>query len=508
MLFHSYIFVFIFLPVSLIGYYFLAGKGSGREAKLWLAAVSLWFYGCFGIEYLFLLLASVLFNYKSGRKIRECRESGRGGKRAFAVAAAGNLMLLAFFKYMDFFIENWNALCGGDLPLLRAALPVGISFFTFQQISYLADCFRGEIIEGGFTDYMLYIVYFPKLVEGPLTFASELFPQFAGIGGKKPDAEGLMRGICLFIMGMLKKVILADTFGEAVNYGYSNLEMMHGSDALLLIVFYSLQLYFDFSGYCDMARGVSRMFGIELPVNFDSPYQSGNIIEFWKRWHMTLTRFFTKYIYIPLGGNRKGKGKTYRNLLVVFFLSGLWHGAGWNFILWGMMHGILYVLTRAWQERSAAGIGLIKSRGQLHKPDAPKGGRIAGAVGKAFTFCYVSIAWVYFRAESIAQGNFLLGRVFTGGFVRVDRNLAGCFNLDEFWYFLKVLRLDGWEYGHYILMCAFTVFAMMLVFFGKNAAWAAEKIKPKGWTAAVFACLLLWCVLTFSDVSAFLYFNF
>lgn len=509
MLFHSYTFLFVFLPVSLTGYYFLAGKRGGKEAKLWLVAVSLWFYGCFGMEYLFLLLASVLFNYKTGQMIRGCRKNGRNGKRVLAAGTAGNLALLAYFKYMDFFIGNWNALSGGNLPLLHVALPVGISFFTFQQISYLADCFRGEIEDSGFFDYMLYIVYFPKLVEGPLAFASELFPQFAEAGKQKFNAEGLMRGICLFIMGMLKKVILADTFGEAVNYGYSNLEMMHGLDALLLTVFYSLQLYFDFSGYCDMARGISRMFGIELPVNFESPYQSGNIIEFWKRWHITLNRFFTKYIYIPLGGNRNGKWKTYRNLLFVFFISGLWHGAGWNFILWGMMHGILYVLTKAWQGRNVpGGERLGKNKRVFHGAGVKRGGRIAGAAGKAFTFCYVSAAWVYFRAESVAQGSRLLGRILTGGFVRVDRNLAGYFNLEEFWYILKVLRLDRWEYGHDILMWVFTVFALLLVFFGKNAAWAAEKIKPKAWTAAAFACLLLWCVLTFSDVSTFLYFNF
>lgn len=489
MLFHSYSFVLVFLPVSLAGYY-LAGLIGGRAAKLWLAAVSLWFYGSFRPEYLFLLLLSVLLNYGIAQGIRGRGKSGKGSG-LLAAGIVGNLALLVYFKYMDFFIENWNHISGGELPLLRVALPVGISFFTFQQISWLADCYKGEAEESGFLDYMLYIVYFPKLVEGPLVQYSEFLSQIAGEKGKRFDAEGFMRGICLFVMGMMKKVILADTFGGAVDYGYANLEIMHGWDALLLVVFYALQLYFDFSGYCDMARGISRMFGIELPVNFNSPYRSWNIIEFWKRWHMTLNRFFTKYIYIPLGGNRKGRARMYGNLLLVFLISGIWHGAGWNFILWGMLHGVLYVLTRMWMNRKGAAAG-----------------KMSRCISTVLTFCYVAFAWVYFRAENVAQGNRLLSLLFSGDFVRVNRNLAGYFNRDEFWYILKVLRLDRWEYGHYILMGAITAVSLALVFFGKNAAEVSDKIKPKPWTAALFAVLLLWCVLAFSQVSTFLYINF
>lgn len=528
MLFQSYVFVFLFLPISLAGFYLAGNKQGSKAAKLWLIAMSLWFYGSFRIEYVFLLLSSVVFNYGMAQKIREKRkyagavgtetgketaewgnQSGKeaeAGKRAakgrLAAGIAGNLALLFFFKYMNFFIGNWNYISGSGLPLLRIALPVGISFFTFQQISYLVDCYQGETDGGGFVDYMLTIVYFPKLVEGPLAMSSELFPRLDGVGEKKPDGERMMRGICLFIMGMLKKVILADTFGGAVDYGYANLEIMHGWDALLLVIFYTLQLYFDFSGYCDMARGVSRMFGIELPVNFNSPYQAGNIVDFWKRWHITLNRFFTKYLYIPLGGNRKGKVRTYVNLLLVFLVSGIWHGAGWNFILWGLLHGVLYVLTRMWQ-------GIRGSRAAKETGDKLTDGKKTGkGVGVFFTFCYVAVAWVYFRAESVAQGNQLFRLIFANDFVRVNRNLAGYFNLDEFWYILKVLRLDKWEFGHYILMAAFTAFSLMLVFFGKNAAEVGGKIKPRIWTAILFALLLLWCVLTFSNVSTFLYVNF
>ncbi len=476
MLFHSYIFVFVFLPVSLGGYY-LAGRIGSRAAKLWLAAMSLWFYGSFRLEYLLLLLLSVFLNYGIALGMK-------GEKRAGGLLAAGvavNLAALVYFKYMDFFIGNWNYISGMELPLLHVALPVGISFFTFQQISYLADCYKGEIETKGFLDYMLSIVYFPKLVEGPLVIYAEWEPELAGAGEKGFDAEKFMRGVCQFVMGMMKKVILADTFGGAVDYGYSNLEIMHGWDALLIVVFYALQLYFDFSGYCDMALGVSRMFGIELPVNFNSPYQAGNIVEFWKRWHITLNRFFTKYIYIPLGGNRKGRARMYGNLLIVFLVSGIWHGAGWNFILWGMLHGVLYVLTRMWMNR----------RGAFHGRKVPR------VISVPLTFCYTAFAWVYFRAENAAQGNRLISLLFSGDYARVNRNLAGYFNLDEFWYILKVLRLDGWEYGHYILMGAITAFSLLLVFFGKNAAGVADKIKPKPWTAVLFAGAMLWCACFF-----------
>ncbi len=506
MLFHSYLFVFIFLPVSLAGFYLTAGKGNGKAAKLWLLAVSLWFYGSFQIGFLLIFLASVVFNYG----VYLLMAKRRGGSRGILAAGiAGNLALLGYFKYTGFFLENLNRLGGTAFLPPDLLLPIGISFYTFQQISFLADVYRGDVKECGFTEYFLYIAYFPKLVEGPLVNHEELFVQFAAIGQKRFEPERFIRGIVLFVLGMMKKVILADTFGGAVDYGYSELAVMHGSDAALLVVFYALQLYFDFSGYCDMARGVSWMFGIELPVNFHSPYQAVHIIDFWKRWHITLNRFFTRYVYIPLGGNREGRVKMYRNLLLVFLLSGIWHGAGWNFILWGMLHGVLYVATRMWQERS-------KNRKKENRADAGGKGRYAAGIVQGIkrlfcmlaTFLYVSAAWVYFRAESVAQGNELLAKIFRNDFVRVNRNLAGYFNLDEFWYILKVLRLDRWEFGHYILMAALTGGSLLLVFFGKNAAQLAERVKPKPWNAALAAGLLFWCVLTFSRVSTFLYINF
>lgn len=488
MLFHSYIFVFVFLPVSLGGYY-LAGRIGSRAAKLWLAAMSLWFYGSFRLEYLLLLLLSVFLNYGIALGMK-------GKKRAGGLLAAGvavNLAALVYFKYMDFFIGNWNYISGMELPLLRVALPVGISFFTFQQISYLADCYKGEIETKGFLDYMLSIVYFPKLVEGPLVIYAEWEPELAGAGEKGFDAEKFMRGVCQFVMGMMKKVILADTFGGAVDYGYSNLEIMHGWDALLLVAFYALQLYFDFSGYCDMARGIGRMLGIEIAVNFNSPYQAVNIVDFWKRWHITLNRFFTSYVYIPLGGNRRGRGRMYLNFLVVFFLSGVWHGAGWNFIVWGMLHGVLYVLTRWYQEKKKLYGKKVFSM---------------TLVSRMILFLYVSIAWVYFRAADVAQANRLLLLALKGKAQTISFDLAECFQLDELWYVLKVLRLDNFSYSRYVLMFFMLAVGLGFAMFGRNAAQIADRIKGKTYQAVLFGAVFVWCILSFSQVSTFLYFNF
>lgn len=491
MLFNSYEFVFLFLPISILGYYFLVRKEKSEAAKVWMTAMSFWFYGSFRMEYLWVLSGSLIFNYGVililKRKSIPPWSMSRRKKEILAVGIAGNLGLLFYVKYMNFFIENINGIRGGSWPLLQVLLPVGISFFTFQQISFLVDYAKGEIQKFSFIDYVLYISYFPKLTEGPIVTHEELFSQFRQIGNKKLGIEEIRKGMTLFVFGMAKKVLLADTFGNAVNYGYDNLHLIHSPDAILLVLFYALQLYFDFSGYCDMAMGISRIFGISLPLNFNSPYQAKNIMDFWKRWHITLSRFFTKYVYIPLGGNRKGTAVMCRNMLIVFFLSGLWHGAGWNFILWGMLHGGLYVFTRMWQRRK-------------------QGKESKGSV--LLTFVYVSIAWVYFRARSVAQGNELLRLAISGGWERVNKNLAGYFNLDEFWYVLKVLRLDRWEYGHYLLMFVITAFSLVLVFWGKNAVKVTEEMKPRTWSAVFTAGLFFWCILMFSNVSGFLYFNF
>ena len=341
--------------------------------------------------------------------------------------------------------------------------------------------------------------------------------QFEKMGEKKPDWERIAGGFTLFTLGMAKKVLLADTFGAGVDYGYQNTAALGQLDAALVIVFYALQLYFDFSGYCDMAVGIGRMLGVEIPVNFNSPYKAVNIVDFWKRWHITLNRFFTKYVYIPLGGNRRGEGRMYVNFLVVFFLSGLWHGAGFHFIVWGMLHGALYVATRFWQKRIRPAIvgngenaeGRRETEAGQRKAAAGKqGGRIMTIVSQIATFFFVSVAWVYFRAADLGQANSMLLTALRGKMQGISPELAECFRVDEFWYVLKVMRLDSLPVSRYILMFAILLTGLYFAMIGKNAQQRTARLKYRTGAAAVITVLMVWCVLSFSGVSTFLYFNF
>lgn len=493
-LFNSYIFVFLFFPICLLGYYGLMHFGQVRAAKAFLIAMSFWFYGYFNVAYLLIMVCSIGGNYIFHRIL-----SDRRRRLVMVLAVAANLGVLFYFKYFDFFLSSVNTVFGTSIALRNILLPLGISFFTFQQISFIVDTYRGEVKDTTLTDYALFVSFFSQLIAGPIVSHEEMLPQFARMGKERTDWERIAKGLALFILGLAKKVLIADVFGAGVDYGYGNLELLGRLDAALVIIFYTLQLYFDFSGYCDMARGIGRMLGIEIPVNFDSPYQAGNIIDFWKRWHITLNRFFTKYVYIPLGGNRKGQAKMYRNLMVVFLLSGLWHGAGWNYIVWGAMHGGLYVLTRFW-------IKNLKPR--LLRAPKNAGNMIMTYVSRMLLFCYVGVAWVYFRAQSIAQANRMLHVALRGTVQKVSMELAECFQVDEFWYVLKVLRLDDKPYSRYILMWVILAAGLYLAVLGRNAAGRVERMKFQPVSAAALAVIALWCVLTFSKVSTFLYFNF
>ena len=307
------------------------------------------------------------------------------------------------------------------------------------------------------------------------------------------DFERVYRGLYLFVLGLFKKVIIADTLGGAVDFGYTNLAALNSGDAWIVMLSYTLQLYFDFGGYCDMAMGIAGMLGFDLPLNFNSPYKAANIIEFWDRWHITLTKFFTKYIYIPLGGSRKGRARTYVNCLIVFFVSGLWHGTGWQFIIWGMMHGALNVLTRMWKEWK-------------RKRNIGKG--LPRFISVGLTFLYVNVAWVFFRAPSVKDAISVLKRLVSFEFGRINWDLAGCFNLDEFWYVIKVIGLDSWKYGHYILMVVILFALLVLVFGAKTAVSHVKTAKPGVLHVIFMAVLFVWSVLALSGVSSFLYFNF
>ncbi len=468
MVFNSINFIFLLLPICLIVYYFLLKKEKGDWAKYWLIVVSLWFYGCYRPELLLWLGGSLLYNLVLLRNMK------KWGKTALVLGVMGNLSLLFYCRYVS------------------VIFILGVSFFTFQQISFLVDHYRGQVEKHSISDYILFVLYFPKLLQGPIALHNELLPQFQNVHKIKFNPEFFYRGLVLFTLGMAKKVLLADTLGGAVDYGYTNLLTLHTADALIVILSYSLQLYFDFSGYCDMAMGISRMLGIELPVNFESPYKGADIVEFWKGWHMTLTRFLTRYVYIPLGGSRKGAGRMYINLLLVFLVSGLWHGAGVTFVVWGMLHGLLYVITRMVRGKRQSG----------------RNRRIIRGIQTAGTFLYVSTAWVFFRAASLKEAWSLLQTVGRQQWQKVEYHLAACFNMDEFWYVIKVLRLDKWQYGHYILTVLFLLTAVLIVFMGKNAVAIAAGIKPAVSNTLVLAVLFVWCVLSLSGVSTFLYLNF
>lgn len=515
MLFNSYIFIFLFFPLCITGFYLLAGRGLDSAAKVWLIGFSLWFYGFFSPSYLIIMVSSILLNHVLAKMMRRFDQKPKN-KALLIAGVILNLGLLGYFKYLDFTLSNLNFIFGLDIPLKNILLPLGISFFTFQQIGFLVDTYRGDADEVTFVDYALFVSFFPQLVAGPIVSQEEMMPQFATIRGRKPEAERIARGLSLFILGLSKKVLIADSLGRAVDAGYDMIPSLGGLDSFLVMLWYALQLYFDFSGYCDMARGLAGMLGFELPINFDSPYMATDITDFWHRWHRTLTRFFTRYVYIPLGGSRRGEARTIINILIVYLLSGLWHGAGWNYILWGALHGVAYAVVRTAQ-RMRGGMAAEKDRRMSGSDDEATGrtGSLAHGFahisGRLITFIYVSFAWIYFRAESISQGTELIRRMFTGSWRSVNYTLADRFaEIDELWYLVKFSGLPGVNFvlAHNLVMIIVTIAALVTVFVVPNADRCVQKLKPRILTAVLLGALGLWCVLSLSKVSTFLYFNF
>jgi alginate O-acetyltransferase complex protein AlgI len=388
MLFNSHAFLFGFLPVVLLAYFAAARRG-GEWANAVLAAASLFFYGWWDVRYLPLLLGSIAVNYACSLRIRAAAGRARGRWLTFAVAA--NLALLGWYKYAGFFAGAAAALTGWQVPLVKIVLPVGISFFTFTQIAFLVDTARGLVRESRFLHYLLFVTYFPHLVAGPVLHHREMMPQFADRANLVPRASNFAIGASIFAIGLAKKVLIADSLAP-----YANMLFGAPQDASLLVAWggvlaYTFQLYFDFSGYSDMAIGLSRLFGVRLPLNFDSPYKAPSITAFWRRWHMTLSRFLRDYLYVPLGGNRKGALRRHANLMTTMVLGGLWHGAGWNFVIWGALHGIYLVIDHA----------CTSLRTRL-------GWRGGGVAAWALTFGAVCVAWVFFRAPDIATALALL----------------------------------------------------------------------------------------------------
>ncbi|MDG2154679.1 MAG: MBOAT family protein [Gammaproteobacteria bacterium] len=389
MLFNSEIFLFLFLPLTLLVFYLLGHFGKIKLALASLVIASLLYYGWWKPIYLPLILGSMTVNYGLGYLIQKLQRSGATGKATLVVGIVFNLGLLGYFKYANFFVDNLNALSGDDWKLAPILLPLAISFFTFQQIAYLVDVHQKKAQEVDLLRYALFVTFFPQLIAGPIVHHSEMMPQFANKNIGRFQLANLITGGMIFAIGLFKKVVLADNiapYATAVFNASAEGNSVPFVDAWTGVLAYTFQIYFDFSGYSDMAIGLGRMVGICLPLNFNSPYKATGIIDFWRRWHMTLSRFLRDYLYIPLGGNRMGPSRRYVNMITVMLLGGLWHGAGWNFVIWGALHGVYLGVNHAW--RSWRG-------------DKISHGAWARGGSRLLTFLAVILAWVFFRASSI-----------------------------------------------------------------------------------------------------------
>jgi D-alanyl-lipoteichoic acid acyltransferase DltB (MBOAT superfamily) len=388
-LFNSFEFILGFLPAVAV-VFFLIGRVNRTAAATWLAAASLFFYGWWDPRYVPLLVGSVLFNFGSGVWIARYRRDGQAAAagRICAVAIAANLALLGYFKYAHFFVATADDLAGAHWTIANIVLPLGISFFTFTQIAFLVDVSRGIAAELNFLHYLLFVTWFPHLIAGPVLHHKEMMPQFALAETYRPSAENVSVGLTMFSIGLFKKVVLADSIARTANAVFAAGVHPTMIDAWGGTIAYALQIYFDFSGYSDMAIGLSRIFGVKLPLNFNSPYKAVNITDFWRRWHMTLSRFLRDYLYISLGGNRRGEFRRYVNLMITMLLGGLWHGAGWTFVVWGGIHGAYLSVHHLFESRIGRGSQAAASAARRF---------VSGLV----TFTAVLVAWVFFRATSM-----------------------------------------------------------------------------------------------------------
>jgi len=518
MLFNSYPFLLLYLPIVLIGFFQLARLNHAYAAG-WLALASLAFYGYWNPAYVGLLLGSIVFNYAMGLWIAKAgiRHQDRHKKALLAFAIGGDLILLGYYKYANFFITNINSVAGTGWSLGDIVLPLGISFFTFTQIAFLVDTYQGKAREYNFIHYVLFVTYFPHLIAGPVLHHKEMMPQFADAATYRFNSEHMAVGWTIFFIGLFKKVIIADGIAAHVGPVFSAPAagvMLSFFEAWAGALCYTLQLYFDFSGYSDMAIGLSRLFGIILPLNFHSPYKAVNIIDFWRRWHMTLSRFLRDYLYIPLGGNQKGKTRRYLNLIVTMLLGGLWHGAGWTFVVWGALHGFYLIINHAWH-------ALRRALGQ--DPNQPLS-RPMHALCVFTTFIAVVFAWVFFRADDLPTALSLVKAMLGGNGFTLPDNLFTRLPALHAW-----LSTQGWFAPSNGLtsggMLNWIWILLLVVWFAPNTQTILQHFKPASdvpqpvertrllWKPGFLSALLIWglafiALINLSKQSAFLYFQF
>ena len=491
MLFNTFLFAVVFLPLTLLGY-FAISKYSMRLSIGFLLLASLVFYSYWDISFLPLLLGSITMNYLVGRLIFWKREIGRNylAKIALILGLVLNLGLLGFFKYFDFVVANLAWTTGLDLKPPGITLPIGISFFTFTQIAYLVDSYAGKVREQKVENYGLFVTYFPHMIAGPILHHKDMMPQFDQSASHVFSSGRLLVGMSIFVVGLFKKVVLADGVarfvGPVFDVHFADLTMLEAWCGALA---YTFQLYFDFSAYSDMAYGLSYIFGIILPINFYSPYKARSIIDFWRRWHITLSTFLKDYLYIALGGNRFGSTRRYINLLVTMLLGGLWHGANWTFVVWGALHGAYLVINHVFRHF----MGARKSA-------------LVDALGWPITFLVVVVAWVFFRATSLGVAFDVLQAMLGGTFHQVaGEGLLG---------FNRIMQI--YECLAWLIVCG------LIAFFVPNAyeliqrqevrrleAGQGDRAIEGGWLGFLMAlAFILLAISETRGTSEFIYFNF
>ena len=481
MQFNSFIFILLFLPVTVFLYFIANRSGGGRGGKFVLIGAGIVFYAYADITLFTTLGISLVLNFAFSLLLQKIKRSSF----LFAAPILINIGLLLYFKYTNFFISVADQYAGLHWAPKELALPLGISFFTFQQIAWLVAVRRGQIERTSLLDYLAYILYFPKILMGPLMDPLDFLRQINAKTKKKIDWDNIACGIQIFSLGLFKKVMIADVFAKGVTWAFSHTGTATGLDWLLVMLFYTFEIYFDFSGYCDMAVGASQMLNITLPMNFDSPYQALSVKDFWKRWHISLTQFFTQYVYIPLGGNRKGAVRTYVNIIIVFLLSGLWHGANYTFILWGALHGLFMCgdrLLDKWEQKFPQHLRWLA------------------------TFSIVNGLWLLFRAESVGQWKHIIKIILEMKNPSISDGLLSCFLLPEIPFLVDVFHL-GFTNGHKgFWTLAYLLIALELCLLPGNNYRSRYTLSVRTLIFAVIA--FIWGLISLSGESQFVYFNF
>jgi D-alanyl-lipoteichoic acid acyltransferase DltB (MBOAT superfamily) len=475
----------LFLPIAAFLYWFSIGKSKFRWPLPILLIASTVFYATWSVKFFALLVLSACINYTFGYFLLTSEKKRTNKQKLLLISGIlFNVGLLGYFKYFNFFVDNCNRFFGTQWYVAKIILPLGISFYTFQQLAYLVDAYKRTVARCSLGQYILFVIFFPQLVAGPIVHYQEMIPQFGKV--RVIDWESMYRGITIFVIGLAKKILIADTLATYVQDGYAHVDQLAFISAWIVSLCYTFQLYFDFSGYADMAVGSGLLFGIRLPENFNSPYQALDIQDFWRRWHMTLSTWLKNYIYIPLGGNRCSQARTCVNLFLTFFIGGIWHGAGWGFIVWGTLHGLATLVHRLWQ---LTGIHFSRFTAWL------------------ITFNFINIAWIFFRAESLSKATTVLRKMFDLSCLNgVNRSTT----LQEVKHLIGGILFSGNQCLKLIFVCcALTLLCLCF----KNAQHWTERLtlKPSFFKTCVLSLVVWfsWAIMTHrADKIEFLYWQF